>query len=437
MYKIGDQIKSSLFFRILAILSSFILVPITLGYLGKEQYGIWVTLLSIMSWITFFDVGFGNGMRNKIAESLAINDSLSAKKYISTAYLILALFALFLFIVVHAISRHINLTSFFNSSLGNDTLYLLLNYVVLFILINFVLSLVNQVFNATHQTSMIAFNQLLANLIALILTYIAVKFTKNNILLIAIIYCCSMCLSNIVFNIYCFKRNRGIAPSFSFYETTRIPDIFSFGFKIFLIQISAMLVFTTDNIIIAQFIGPKDVTDYTIVNKLFAVVIFFHNILMAPFWSAFTDAYARQNLTWIRAMLRKLNLFMLPLIFVTVIISIFSRQIIGLWVGNSVIFNYSLIFFMAVFVTITCWNNIYAYFLNGISETKLQLITSLIAIAIKSAVLYFFFVFNKLTVESVILSSIFALLPFAFLGYRQTYSIVQERYAYEYINCNK
>ncbi|MCK7523619.1 MAG: hypothetical protein MZV64_41275 [Ignavibacteriales bacterium] len=62
------------------------IVPVTLNYLGKTEYGIWLTLASILSWLINLDFGLGNGLRNKLAEALALNDIKLARIYVSTAY---------------------------------------------------------------------------------------------------------------------------------------------------------------------------------------------------------------------------------------------------------------------------------------------------------------------------------------------------------------
>ena len=49
----------------------FLLVPVTLGCLNQYEYGIWLTINSILVWIDSFDIGLGNGLRNNLAESLA------------------------------------------------------------------------------------------------------------------------------------------------------------------------------------------------------------------------------------------------------------------------------------------------------------------------------------------------------------------------------
>ena len=47
------------------------LVPLTIHYINPTRYGIWLTVSSIIGWVSFFDIGFGNGLRNKFAEALA------------------------------------------------------------------------------------------------------------------------------------------------------------------------------------------------------------------------------------------------------------------------------------------------------------------------------------------------------------------------------
>ena len=51
-----------------------VLVPLTINYLNPTKYGIWITLSSVIGWFSFFDIGLGNGLRNRFAEAIANND---------------------------------------------------------------------------------------------------------------------------------------------------------------------------------------------------------------------------------------------------------------------------------------------------------------------------------------------------------------------------
>ena len=41
---------------------SFLYMPLLLHSLETEQYAVWLTLTSIVYWITLFDIGLGNGI---------------------------------------------------------------------------------------------------------------------------------------------------------------------------------------------------------------------------------------------------------------------------------------------------------------------------------------------------------------------------------------
>ncbi|MDM8209134.1 hypothetical protein QUW17_14895, partial [Bacteroides gallinaceum] len=64
----------SLMIKCISIAVSFFLVPLTLGYVDSELYGIWLTLSSIITWLQFMDIGFTNGLKNRLGESIALNN---------------------------------------------------------------------------------------------------------------------------------------------------------------------------------------------------------------------------------------------------------------------------------------------------------------------------------------------------------------------------
>ena len=64
--KIKKNIIGSVLIKAVSILTSLCIVPLTLGYISDELYGIWLTLSSITIWINFFDIGFTQGLKNKL-----------------------------------------------------------------------------------------------------------------------------------------------------------------------------------------------------------------------------------------------------------------------------------------------------------------------------------------------------------------------------------
>ena len=86
---VKKNILGSLFIKGVSILVSLLIVPLTIGYVSSEIYGIWLTLSSILYWLTYMDVGFTLGLKNRLAEAIALNDLERGKKLVSTTYLMM------------------------------------------------------------------------------------------------------------------------------------------------------------------------------------------------------------------------------------------------------------------------------------------------------------------------------------------------------------
>ena len=74
-----------------SIFLSLLYVPLFLSLLDQTRYGIWVTIMSLINWIGFFDIGVGQGLRNLLAENLAKGDIQTSKKLVSTSYMIMSI----------------------------------------------------------------------------------------------------------------------------------------------------------------------------------------------------------------------------------------------------------------------------------------------------------------------------------------------------------
>ncbi len=81
--------------RAVASAVSLITVPMLLSYLGKEQFGLWATLLSAVAWLGVCDLGVVNGLVNVIAEAHGHDDRQAAAHALSTAIAVLVAAAAF------------------------------------------------------------------------------------------------------------------------------------------------------------------------------------------------------------------------------------------------------------------------------------------------------------------------------------------------------
>ncbi|NWD23843.1 oligosaccharide flippase family protein [Pseudomonas yamanorum] len=377
-----QQVKGSILYKGVAVAASFLVVPIMISYLGIAQFGVWSTLLTIMSWIVFFDLGIGNGLRNKVAESLAKDEPQQAKNYVSSAYTLIGFLALVLWALFFTMSYLISWQSIFNASaVSEEQLRYSVQVAMSFVLVNFWMGLVTALLGAVQKSALVSLGQLFTNVFALLVTYLLYHFTEGSISNLAWMYGAGLLGGNLLLSAWFYKRYEFLTPIFSL-DYQHLKPLLSVGARFFVIQLAVLVVFATDKILIAQFFGPEHVAEYEVVFKLFSVVIFLHTLISSPLWSAYTDAYHRRDTIWIVRMLRtQLKLYAIVLLGL-VVLAFLAQFIIGIWIGSDFAVSRTLIVFVALFVAVSTWNNIFAIMLNGAGAVNVQLYTAVAAMVV-------------------------------------------------------
>jgi O-antigen/teichoic acid export membrane protein len=75
--------------RLFGVAARLVTVPILLGYLGTERYGMWMTIASITGYITLFDLGIVSALVDKLTGHFQSNRRRRASTYVAVATLIL------------------------------------------------------------------------------------------------------------------------------------------------------------------------------------------------------------------------------------------------------------------------------------------------------------------------------------------------------------
>ncbi|MCM1913095.1 lipopolysaccharide biosynthesis protein, partial [Bacteroides ovatus] len=189
----------------ITILNSLIMVPVTIDYISSELYGVWLTLTSIINWIAFFDIGFGNGLRNKLAEALAIQDFKKAKAYISTTYF----YTFCIFSVIAVIGYF--LTSYINwadllcvSSFLNSRLIDVVRIVIICFAIQMVLKTQTTILYALQKSALANFIDAVGQVLSLVGILLLSKFTFPSLNSLAWVVCCCPLLVLFLYTLYVY-----------------------------------------------------------------------------------------------------------------------------------------------------------------------------------------------------------------------------------------
>lgn len=373
---IKKNILGSFFLRGISIIISFIQVPFTLHYLNTTKYGIWVTLGSIISWFQFFDVGLGNGLRNKFAEALAKNDKVLARNYVSTAYFIITVIGIIIILLFLVINPFLDWVKILNTERDwQNELNILVYFVFFSFSIRFVFQLIGTILVSDQKPAIREVMHVGSSLLTLAIIIVLTKTTEGSLLYLGICFSFVPIIIYFFTSIYFYSRNyKDYLPSFKYVNMKYARDLTSLGIKFFIIQISAVILFSTNNIIITQVVGPAEVTPYNIAYKYFSTITMIFMIIATPFWSGFTDAYFRNEIGWIKRSMKQLKKITIFFIIVTLLMLLISSSFFKLWIGRSVTVPFILSFYSALNVIIMTWGTPYIFFINGVGKIKLQLI---------------------------------------------------------------
>lgn len=369
------------FFNFLALMA---LVPLTISYLGENQYGIWLTLSSVFMWLGNLDFGIGNGLRNKLAESFAKEDYQSAKKYLSTAYAVFAigiLGSLLIYLVIHPFINWVfilNAGAFDVKSLNKFVL-------IVFVLFafQFLLRLLTSLINADQKPALNGFITLCINVSTIIIVYLLYLFSKSSLYIYGIAISIIPFIVLLIASFILFRgRYKQISPTINHIDLKSSRSLVSLGMQFFIIQISALVVFATDNLIITHLYDPSQVTIYNIAHKYFFFITLIFNVFLSPFWSAFTDAFVKNDFDWIKQVVKRLVQIWALLSFITFVMIFASDFIYKIWIGENIVVPFSLSVAMGIFMIVSNWNNIFAFFINGVGKIRLQFYFSIFAAVI-------------------------------------------------------
>jgi len=411
------QLKGSVLYKLGAILATFLAMPIMIKYMGVEQFGVWATMLTLITWVMLFDLGIGNGLKNKVSESLAQDLPHDAAGYITTAYGLIGVVSFLLFTVFLIASMWIPWQSVFNTqSISEITLKNSVITLSFFIFFNFWISLVNQVYHGLQKSSMVVLGQFISNALALLFVFILFKFTESSILLMVWAYGLALVSANVLLSINVFKTHKELKPNFDLFDKQKISPLLSLGVKFFIIQLAVLVIFMTDKIIITQVLGPEYVTPYEVLFKLFSVITIVHSIILAPLWPAYSDAYARGDFDWIRMAMTKQLKIALVLIAGAFVLVLIGPTIVQIWIGGDVNPTYSLYLLFALFIVVSVWNNVFAYFVNAVNVLNVQLNTAIVAALINIPLSVFLVKYLELGLQGIVLATILSLSIYALFG---------------------
>ena len=354
-------------------------MPLYMRYFSDEKIlGVWFTILQVIGWALNFDLGVGNGLRNKLTVSLAHNDRKAAKEEISSAYLLLGAITLMMALAFYILSSFVNWNGFLNiddSRISIDELRPCINISMFGVLASFFLRLVGSIFYALQLSSLNNLMTMLGNLLMVLYLYFVTpaEATLVNFRNLAIYHAIAPNVVYIIATIilFCSAKMKDCRPSFKYYSREQARGVLSLGMTFLLLQVLWMVISVTNEWFITKFFGPEFTVDYSCYYRLYAALSTLYALALSPLWSAITKAQAEKRYSWMIKLQKALNLCVVAYLVIQLTIVPLTPWLFKIWLGDRApVVNYLYCFSFAFFNCVLVWSRNLATLCSGLGKLK-------------------------------------------------------------------
>jgi O-antigen/teichoic acid export membrane protein len=352
------------------LLANFVVISITLDLLSTKIYGVWITLYTTISWLSFFDLGLGNGMRNLFAVNRAIGNQEKNKQLVSTSYIIVLGIALILLIVGLPFVYYADIARFFNiSDIAIPDLRCVLSLLVVVTSLQLITKLINSIFLADQKPALSSLIDCSGVVCSLLLLFILKDWLVGSLFNLALIITIPTFVISFIVTLFAFNKNyRKLKPSLKCFNLKISNKLINLGLRFFLIQLSALIILQGSNIIILKFIGAEEVSVFSLVYKYFNVIVTIFTLVLTPYWSFFTDSYAKNNYNQLKQGFKQLLISWLAISLVGVVMWIALPFSFKIWLNQELDIPAYLPVSLLLFSVFSNLGSVFIYFLNGTSS---------------------------------------------------------------------
>ncbi len=382
----GVTASTSFLSKALTIVISFASVPLTVHYLGAERYGVWLTISSLLTWMTLTDFGIaGNALVNVIAEADGQDDRQMAREYAASAFWTLCCVSATVGIVMAFLFPLIPWRAIFrvSSIMSTQELHLACGLTLLLFALSMPLNMLNSIYSA-YQDGFVANAWGIASNVLALVALVCVTRLHGGLPALIIALSGTRVIVSTANAIYLFThRYRWLRPALSAVRWTRIKRLFQLGGKYLVTQLASLGIYQSQPFVITQLLGPAKVAVFLIAYKIITMPVDLSYIATTPFVSAFTEAKARADWKWIIGAFKNATLACLALgIPLTLGIALTGKWLVRLLAGAQVVPDWGVIVWLSIYTLVGIAAMTMGQFLCGLDRVgSLAIALSLSAVA--------------------------------------------------------
>jgi O-antigen/teichoic acid export membrane protein len=357
------------------LLVSFISIPIAVRYLGAESFGVWMTISTSLSMLLVLDLGVANSLTNFISEAFARDDREHASSYSTTALAVMVAFALSLGAAAWRIWPMLRWREIFHLSpaLEPSIVGRSVAAALFIFLLGLPAGLAAKILGGYQELRVASLFIAAGSLLNLISIIVLVQLHAGLVALVAassaaLVGTNLLCL----FWIWCFHKP-WLFPRVSHLKQVAARRMMRTGGEFFILQVSGLLAFNSDNLVLTHYLGPAQVASYSVAWRLVGYAAIAQTLLTPALWPAFSEAFARDDMAWVRRTFRHvLWITMGSALGFALLFALAGRWMIRIWASQAAVPTETLMLLMCAWILISTLLSNTANILMAKGETRMQ-----------------------------------------------------------------
>lgn len=387
-YKINVILVS--IFTILTLLANFMLYRVSNHYLNSDEaYGVWLIILSIISWFYIMDFGISNSLRNFLTVAVQRHQYVKINEMITTTYVIMLVpLAILLYLGILA-NYYIDWVALFHVQTQQQEvrqLFLIALFMFPFV---FYLNTITYIYHAYFKSYIVNIMQFLNLFVNTVVIALCALYGLHSLMWMSVIYFSTNIIIYVLFTVMFFvKRYRYVQLRFKFYNTYLIRSLLSMGMGFFLLDIASLMLLNSGPLLISYFFDPIYSVKFQLPYKLLSIFLTLSTIVLSPLWTLIITKMIEQAYQDIQHIHRRM-LQLLLLTFVLMFLStLILNKAIEFWIGQNYHIEWGFIALIALIVALSIVSHVYKTILNAMNVIRPQVVAYSLAIGLCLVLLF-------------------------------------------------
>jgi O-antigen/teichoic acid export membrane protein len=345
-------------------------LPLAIGALGQERFGVYAMLAAFLNWMSIVSVTISPGLTVQLINAHASHDRQRESSVFGSAFLFAALFAAALFAASQLLFRGVGIQVLFGNAYAAFDTELSRGLAVLsaFIAINIILS-VAEAAQAGYQSLYIHNLFLAAGNILTIVTILLLVRARPTIANMIIAVYSGPLLARAASLLQLLLTRRYLITGLTRIDLPAMKLMARTGSAFMLTSLASFCYQSFSVYWVGRRMGPLAATQMSIFITVLAALGSVLQMLTQPLWPAIQDAVVRHDVAWVhRNYLRVTRYLMLYVALAALVLAVAGNQITHVWLKSSIDASRASQLLLGLYFLLLAWEQFNYSFLIGLGS---------------------------------------------------------------------